>query len=96
MWRIGTILFTIGLLLISPFDEIFILTPLSALVGVWVFPLFFVLALLCLVIGGWMVGRHIIQYLTNPLVLLCMGISIVIVIYLIVTSGWLNPFLEYI
>ena len=94
MIRIGVILFTIGLLLLSPFDEIFILTPLSAMYGIWVFPLFFVISLMCLIVGGLLIGRHILPYLENPLVLLCILISALIMVYLVVNSGWLDPFLE--
>ena len=94
MIRIGVILFTIGLLLLSPFDEIFILIPLSAMYGMWVFPLFFVISLICLVVGGVLIGHHILPYLENPLVLLCIMISALIMVYLIISSGWLDPFLE--
>lgn len=94
MIRIGVLLFTIGLILISPVDEIFILLPLSAMYGMWIFPLFLVIALFCLILGGLLIGRHILPYLENPLVLFCIFVSAVIMIYLIVGSGWLDPFLE--
>jgi len=92
--RIGFILFAIGLLLISPIDEIFILIPLSAMVGMWVFPVFFIISIACLIVGGLLIGRHILPYLENPLVMISALLSVGIMIYLLVTSGWLNPFLE--
>jgi len=93
MIRIGVILFAIGLLLISPFDEIFILLPLSAMVGMWVFPVFFVISIACLIIGGLLIGKHILPFLENPLVLICALVSVGVMIYLIIDSGWLEPFL---
>lgn len=94
MIRIGVLLFAIGLLLISPIDEIFILTPLSVVYGLWVFPLFFFIAIACLVIGGFLVGRHILPFLKNPIILIGLFISITIMIYLLIDSGWLDVFLE--
>ena len=95
MLKIGVVLFTIGILLISPLDEIFILLPLSAIYGVWVFPLFLFIALLCLVIGGMLIGKHLLPYLANPIVLLSIAISVIIMVYLLWESGWLDPFINY-
>ena len=94
MIRIGIVLFTIGMILISPLDELFILLPLSAVVGFWVFPLFLFIALICLILGGILIGRHILPYLEHPLVMLMVAVSVIIMIYLIVDSGWLDPFLR--
>jgi len=95
MLKIGVVLFAIGLLLISPLDEIFILIPLSAIYGVWVFPLFLFISLLCLIVGGVLVGKHILPFLENPIVMISIAISAIILIYLIISSGWLEPFINY-
>jgi len=96
MWRIGAILFTLGLILISPVDEILILVPLSAVVGIWVFPLAIMIALVFLFVGGVLIGRHIIPLIKNPIILLCIVASVVVLVYMIWSSGWLTEYLKYI
>jgi len=96
MWHIGAVLFGIGLLMISPLDEIFILLPLSAVVGLWVFPLSLMIGLFCLIVGGFLLGKHILPLLSNPIFLLCFVAGIIILVYLIVSEGWLTEYLKYI
>jgi len=92
MLKIGIILFAIGLLLISPLDDIFILIPLSAMLGLWVYPLFIGIAFLCLIIGAILIGKHIVPLIENPIVIAMIFIAIIITIWVIYESGW---WLEY-
>lgn len=93
MLKIGMILFAIGLLLISPLDEIFILLPLSAIYGMWIFPLFMGIAILCLIIGAVLIGKHIIPVVENPVVLAMIVVTIIITIWVVYEAGW---WVEYI
>ncbi len=90
MLKIGAVLFTIGLLLISPLDDILFLIPLSLIVGVWVFPVFIAIALICLIVGGILIGKHLLPVLSNPIILVCSIVAILIGIYCVLTSGWIN------
>jgi len=81
--------------MLSPFDEIFILVPLSAIVGVWVFPLALVISLICLVVGAVLIGRHLMPLLSNPLVIASMVLTAIILIYMLYCSGWVDGFLKY-
>ena len=90
MLKIGVILFAIGLLMLSPFDEIFILIPLSAVVGVWIIPVVIIIALLCFIVGAMLIGKHLVTELSNPLVLGMFALSILVILYMIYSSGWLQ------
>ena len=54
---IGSILIIIGIVILSPFDEIFILLPLSTIVGVEIFPIVIFLGAICIGIGILLVGK---------------------------------------
>lgn len=95
MLKIGAILFAIGLFIVSPLDEIFILIPLSAVAGVWVFPVAIFIGLLCLFLGAFLLGRRALVYMRNPVVLLFLFIAIIITFYLIWSEGWLTSFMDY-
>jgi hypothetical protein len=95
MFKIGVVLFAIGLFIISPLDEIFILLPLSAVFGLWVFPVALFIGLLCLFLGAFLLGRHAMVYIRNPLVLACIAIAIIFTVYLVYTGGWIDNFMEY-
>jgi fumarate reductase subunit C len=82
MLKIGAILIAIGLFIISPLDEIFILLPLSAIVGVWVFPVAIFIGLMCLIIGALLTGKNFIPLLKNPIVLLFVIIAIIISLHI--------------
>lgn len=90
MLKIGIIFFAIGLLLISPIDDIIILIPLSAFVGLWIFPLFVIIALIFLIIGAILIGKHILPLLANPITALFIIIAVLIGIYCIISSGWIT------
>lgn len=87
MWAIGLILFGIGLLLLSPLDDIFILLPLSFVVGMWVFPVAVFVAFACLIIGGLLIGRHLLPLLKNPVVLVMIVFAVVVLIYFLYVQG---------
>lgn len=78
MWAIGVILFGIGLLLLSPLDDIFILLPLSAVFGLWVFPVAVFVAFACLLVGGLLIGKHLLPLLKNPVVLIMMVFAVLV------------------
>lgn len=90
MLKIGLLLFTIGLMILSPVDDIIILIPLSAFVGVWIIPLMTVIGLVCLFAGAIMMGKHIMVELNHPVFIVMFAISIMIIIYLIYTEGWIT------
>jgi len=90
MLRIGVILFTIGLLMVSPLDEIFIIGPLSIMYGEWIFPLFFFIGLICFIIGAALLGKHLLPLLSNPIVIIMLVISIIILVYIAWSQGWFS------
>jgi len=90
MIKIGVILFGIGLLLISPLDEILILIPLSTVVGLWIIPLVMVIGLACLLIGAILIGKHLITVLKKPIVMIMFAFTIAILLYYIFTEGWIK------
>ena len=90
MWRIGAILFAIGFFIISPIDEIIILTPLSTILGLWIFPVTIIIGLLCLVIGAILIGKHIIPLLTNPIVMLMLIIAVCLTGYIVYVNNWIS------
>ena len=88
MLRIGIILFGIGLFMLSPIDEIFILLPASAVLGVWVFPVAIFIAFACLIIGAMLIGKHLGPLMHNPIVIIMILFAIVIMVYLAISNGW--------
>lgn len=78
---IGTILFFIGLLMVSPADDIIVLVPLSAAYGYWIFPLVFIMGIACLVGGAYLLGKGIKKYLNNPWVILFFAIAVTFFIF---------------
>jgi hypothetical protein len=89
MLRLGVILFAIGLFILSPLDEIFILIPLSVIFGLWVFPVAITIGLLCLFIGIILTGRSILPYIYNPIVMLMVLIALIVTVY-ILSRGVIN------
>lgn len=83
-------MFGIGLLILSPIDEILILLPLSQIFGLWVFPLSFIVGFICLAVGGVLIGKHILPLLRNPIVIIMLGFTVVITVYLLYVNGWLS------
>ena len=90
MLKIGVILFAFGLLMLSPLDEIFILIPLSSIVGLWIIPTVIIISLCCFIVGAILIGKHITTEIRHPLVIAMFALSIMIVLYLMWNSGWLS------
>ena len=90
MIRIGVILFALGVLLISPLDEIIILIPLSTMVGLWIIPVVTIIGLLCLIVGAFLIGRHLMIYFRNPLFIGMLFLSVVIIVYIAFVEGWIT------
>jgi hypothetical protein len=90
MLAIGIILFGIGLLLLSPLDDIFILLPLSFIVGMWVFPVAVFIAFSCLIIGALLIGKHLLPLIKNPFVLIMIALAVLTMIYVGWNQGWFN------
>ena len=90
MLAIGIILFTIGLFLLSPLDDIFILLPLSLILGFWVFPVAVFISLICLIIGAVLIGKHLLPLLENPVVLIMLLISFFVFLYVAYKYGWFS------
>jgi len=81
--KIGAILFAIGVFLLLPFDEIFILLPLVAFYGIEVIPVYYAIAISCFIIGALLMGIHIIPWLfKNPLGIIMLLIALAFAIYL--------------
>ena len=81
--KIGAILFAIGVFLLLPFDEIFILLPLIAFYGLNVIPVYYAIALSCLIIGALLLGIHIIPWLfKHPIGIVMLLIMIALILYL--------------
>jgi len=82
---IGGILFAIGVFLLLPFDEILILIPLVAFYGLSVIPIYYAIALSCLIIGALIMGIHVVPWLfKHPIgiVMLLIALGIILYIYL--------------
>ena len=80
---IGVILFAIGVFLLLPFDEIFILLPLVAFYGLSVIPVYYAIALSCLIIGALILGIHIVPWLfKHPIGIVMLLIMIALILYL--------------
>jgi len=88
--RVGVLLFAIGLLMISPIDEIAVLIPLSLVFGLWIIPFFTVIGLLCFIVGAFLIGRHLMLYFRNPVVIGMLFLSVAVIIYLAFTEGWIT------
>ena len=81
--KIGAILFAIGVFLLLPFDEIFILLPLVAFYGIEVIPVYYAIAISCFIIGALLMGIYIIPWLfKNPLGIIMLLIALAFAIYL--------------
>lgn len=80
---LGTILFFIGLLVISPVDDMLVLAPLSVMYGFWIFPLAFLVGISCLIGGAYLLGKGVKRYLRNPWVLLFFAIAVTFFIFTI-------------
>lgn len=87
---IGGVLFAIGVFLILPFDEVFVLAPLVVMLGVGVIPVYYAIGLGAFFIGAMLLGIHVIPwFVKHPLGILTMFIAFVIVIYLVMNQGGL-------
>jgi len=62
---IGSIFIILGISLFSPLDELLIVVPLSLLFGAWIIPAWTGIAILCLGLGVYLVGRS--KYIPNPI-----------------------------
>ena len=81
--KIGAILFAIGVFLLLPFDEIFILLPLIALYGLEVIPIYYAIALSCFIGGALLMGIHIVPWLfKHPIGIVMLLIMIALILYL--------------
>ena len=83
MIKIGVILFAIGVLLLLPFDEIFILLPLIALYGLEVIPIYYAIAFSCFIGGALVLGIHIVPWLfKHPIGIVMLLVMIAFALYL--------------
>ena len=80
---LGAILFAIGVFLLLPFDEIFILLPLVAFYGMEVIPTYYAVALSFFIVGALLLGIHIIPWLfKHPLGIAALVIALAVSLYL--------------
>lgn len=95
-FTIGVILFLIGLSILSPFEEIFVLIPLSYSVGhPEIVPVFTAVAALCLALGIFLMGKSaLMKYgmigktiAHHPMVIIGTIITICIVVYWVIMYG---------
>lgn len=88
VWKIGSILFTIGVILLLPFDEMFILLPLIAVYGIGVIPIYYGIALILFLVGAILIGVHVFPFLIkHPMGIVMLLLAFVIAIYLILTNS---------
>ena len=88
MLKIGAILFAIGVFLLFPFDEIFILLPLIAFYGIGVIPIYYGIALSFFIVGAVLMGVHIFPFLfSHPIGIIMLIIAFIIAIYLVLTGS---------
>jgi len=81
--RIGAILFAIGVFLLLPFDEVFILLPLIALYGLEVIPIYYAIAVSCFIIGALLMGIHVVPWLfKHPIGIAMLVIASAVAIYM--------------
>jgi len=81
--KIGVILFAIGVFLLLPFDEIFILLPLIALYGLEVVPIYYAIAFSCFIGGALLLGIHVVPWLfKHPVGIVMLLIMIAFALYL--------------
>ena len=59
-------------------------------VGLWVIPLMTLVALVMFIVGAVLIGKHIVVYLSNPLIVGMFILVIGIIIYLMYSSGWFS------
>ena len=79
---IGVILFAVGVFLLLPFDELFILLPLIVFYGLEVIPIYYAIALTCLIVGALILGIHIIPWLfKHPIGIVMLLIMIALILY---------------
>jgi hypothetical protein len=94
MIKIGIILFVIGLFLISPLEEIFILIPLASVYDIWwIVPLSLSIAIICLLLGAVLIGKAIVPLVENPIVLSMLVITAIITMWLIYEAKWWMEYL---
>lgn len=85
---VGGVCLLIGLALLAPFDEIFILIPLVAFFGIAVIPVFYAISFFILVIGCVLLGVHIVPLLlSHPAGIAVLVLVFLIVIYLLISGG---------
>jgi len=85
MLKIGVALFALGVILLLPFDEIFILLPLVFFYGLQVIPIYYTISLLILVAGALLMGIHFVPWLLkNPI-----AIAIAIIVLVVIISLYL-------
>ena len=84
---IGSLLFAIGVFLLLPFDEVFILLPLIAVYGVIAVPVYYAISLGCLIIGSMLIGIHLFPFLLkNPIGILMLIVAFIVLIYYVWTE----------
>ena len=85
---IGGLLFAIGVALLLPFDEIFILAPLIAIYGLSIVPVYYAIGLGCFIVGALILGIHIIPwFVKHPLGILTLSVAFIVLIYLTIVHG---------
>jgi len=83
MIKIGAILFAIGVFLLLPFDEIFILIPLVAFYGLEVIPVYYAIAFSCFIGGALLMGIHVVPWLfKHPIGILMLLVGMAVGLYL--------------
>jgi len=81
--KIGVVLFAIGVFLLLPFDEIFILLPLILFYGIGIIPIYYAIAFFCFIGGAVLVGIHIIPWLLkNPIGVMMLLFALMVALYL--------------
>jgi hypothetical protein len=80
---IGVILFAIGVFLLLPFDEVFILLPLILFYGFSIIPIYYAIAFFCFIVGALLLGIHIVPWLVkNPIGAVLLLIALMLALFL--------------
>jgi len=83
MLKIGAILFAIGILLLSPLDDIIFIPPLIFAFGLAIVPLYYLITFGCLIVGAALLGKHLgPMLLHHPLGIIVVIVAIALVVYL--------------
>ena len=70
--------------MVSPIDDLFILLPLSAFFGLWIFPAVTFGGLGCLVFGALIVGKHV----PHPYVVASMfSMALIVMLWYLIDEG---------